>query len=134
MPPVQGAVVTIENNTGFVRTLVGGLDFEKSHFNRAVQALRQPGSAFKPLIFAAALELGSYSPNTIVLDDPIAVLMSRNEEWMPTNSDGNFQGPLTLRQALAQSRNIVAVKLLMDISPENAAQFAKNAGLENIVD
>ncbi len=128
-PPIQGAVVTIENNTGYIRTLVGGLDFDRSHFNRATQAVRQPGSAFKPFIFAAALEWSGYSPNTVVIDDPIAVVISKDEEWLPTNSDGAFQGPLTLRQALAHSRNIVAIKLLMDVGLDNTVRLAQSMGI-----
>ena len=120
IPQVQGAVVCIENNTGYVRTLVGGLGFDRSSFNRALQAMRQPGSAFKPFVYAAALEWGQYSPRTLIVDEPIAVVMDpREQEWMPRNSDGQFHGPITFRQALAHSRNIIAVKLLMDVGMES---------------
>ena len=112
LPPVGGAVVCIENNTGYVRTLVGGLDFERSHFNRAIQAMRQPGSSFKPFIYAAALEWSQYSPQTLIIDEPIAVEIDpRGPEWIPMNSDGAFVGPIPFRDALAHSRNVVAVKV-----------------------
>ncbi|MEW6348772.1 MAG: transglycosylase domain-containing protein [Thermodesulfobacteriota bacterium] len=129
-PPVQGAVVSIENRTGYVRALVGGLDFDRSPFNRATQALRQPGSSFKPFVYAAALEWRHYGPNTVVVDEPIMVLVNRNrEEWVPSNADGRFMGPLTLRQALALSRNTATVKLLMDVGPDAAIRMARNAGI-----
>jgi penicillin-binding protein 1A len=132
LPPVEGALVCIENNTGYVRALVGGVDFERSSFNRATQGMRQPGSAFKPLIYAAALEWNHYSPNTLVVDDPIAVALDpRAPEWLPMNSDGQFQGPMTVRQALAHSRNIAAVKLLMDVGGESAVQMARNLGIRS---
>jgi penicillin-binding protein 1A len=131
-PPVQGAVVCIENNTGYVRSLVGGLDFDRSSFNRAMQAMRQPGSAFKPFVYAAALEWGRYSPRTLIVDEPIAVVTDpREPEWIPKNSDGQFQGPMTFRQALAHSRNIVAVKLLMDVGMEPVIEMARSMGIHS---
>lgn len=130
-PAVQGAVVCIENTSGFVRALVGGLDYEKSSFNRATQAHRQPGSAFKPIVFASALEWGGYSPRTMVYDEPIAVVVDpREAEWIPSNSDGGFLGPINLKRSLAQSRNIVAVKLVMDVGPESVIKMAKNMGFQ----
>ena len=132
IPQVQGAVVCIENNTGYVRTLVGGLGFDRSSFNRALQAMRQPGSAFKPFVYAAALEWGQYSPRTLIVDEPIAVVMDpREQEWMPRNSDGQFHGPITFRQALAHSRNIIAVKLLMDVGMEPVIEMARNMGIHS---
>ena len=132
IPQVQGAVVCIENNTGYVRTLVGGLGFDRSSFNRALQAMRQPGSAFKPFVYAAALEWGQYSPRTLIVDEPIAVVMDpREQEWMPRNSDGQFHGPITFRQALAHSRNIIAVKLLMDVGMESVIEMARNMGIHS---
>ncbi len=131
-PAVQGAVVCIENATGFIRALVGGLDYERSSFNRATQAHRQPGSAFKPIVFASALEWGAYSPRTLVYDEPIAVVVDpREPEWIPSNSDGGFLGPVDLKRSLAQSRNIVAVKLVMDVGPESVIKMARNMGFQN---
>ena len=135
LPPIEGAVVSIENSTGYVRALVGGLDFERSSFNRAVQAMRQPGSAFKPLLYAAALEWSDYSPHTLIVDEPIAVVMDPTKPvWVPKNSDGQYLGPVTLRQALAQSRNIAAVKLMMDVGPENAVRMARKMGIDTPLD
>ncbi len=132
MPQVQGAVVCIENNTGYVKALVGGLDFEKSSFNRAIQSLRQPGSAFKPFIYATALENADYGPNSLVVDDPIAVKIDANApDWLPLNSDGRFAGPMTLRQALAQSRNIASIKILMDTGIAPVIANARNMGIKS---
>ncbi len=131
-PPVQGAVVCVENKTGYVRTLVGGLDFDKSHFNRATQAMRQPGSAFKPIVYSAALEYSGYSPNTLVIDEPIAVQIDpREPEWVPSNSDGGFIGSTSLTRALALSRNICAIKLLMDVGLDRTITMAKNMGIHS---
>ncbi|MFZ5868521.1 MAG: penicillin-binding protein 1A [Thermodesulfobacteriota bacterium] len=130
MPPVQGAVVCIENRTGYVRALVGGLDFERSRFNRAYQAKRQPGSSFKPFVYAAALQWGYYSPYSTIVDEPIAVVIDpRDQEWVPMNSDHQFLGPITFRQALAQSRNVATVKLLMDVGLDATIQTARGMGI-----
>lgn len=132
LPPVEGALVCIENHTGFVRALAGGLDFDRSSFNRAFQAMRQPGSAFKPFIYATALEHAQYGPQTLVVDEPIAVAIDpREHEWMPANSDGAFAGPIPLRHALAQSRNIVAVKVLMDAGIDRTARLARQMGIKS---
>lgn len=132
VPPIQGAVVCIENKTGYVKALVGGADFERSSFNRAIQAYRQPGSAFKPMVYAAALEWGGYSPNTLILDEPIAVVTDpRRPEWIPSNADGQFRGLMTLGDALAQSRNVAAVKLLMDVGVDPAISMARRMGIRS---
>jgi len=132
LPPVEGALVCIENGTGFIRALAGGLDFERSSFNRAFQAMRQPGSAFKPFVYATALEQAHYGPQTLVVDEPIAVAIdAREHEWMPANSDGAFAGPIPLRHALAQSRNIVAVKVLMDVGVDRTARLARQMGIKS---
>jgi len=129
-PPIQGALVCVENGTGYVRALVGGIDFERSGFNRATQARRQPGSAFKPIVFAAALEWAWYSPETIIVDEPVAVAVDPREPlWVPSNADGTFSGPLTFRQALIHSRNIPAIKVLMDVGTDNAVRMAGSMGI-----
>ncbi len=131
-PPIQGALVCIENRNGYVRALVGGLDFETSSFNRATQAKRQPGSAFKPVVYSAALEWAGYSPNTLVVDEPIAVVIDQREpEWVPANSDGGFIGATNLTNALALSRNVVAIKLLMDVGLETTINAARNMGIKS---
>lgn len=132
LPPIEGALVSIENRTGYVRTLVGGLNFERSRFNRATQAMRQPGSAFKPFVYAAALQWGGYGPETVILDEPIAVAVSpREAEWIPMNSDGSFLGAVSVRQALAQSRNIAAVKVMMDVGVDNTVRLAHEMGIQS---
>jgi len=134
LPAIEGALVCIENNTGYVRALVGGLDFERSIFNRAVQAQRQPGSAFKPMLYSAALEWSGYTPRTLVIDEPIAVAIDpREPEWIPNNADGGFLGAVTLRQALADSRNVATVKLLMDVGVEPTVRMARNMGIASPV-
>ncbi len=130
LPPLQGAVVCVENNTGYVRSVVGGLSFERSSFNRALQAQRQPGSAFKPFVYAAALQWSDYSPQTLIVDEPIAVMTDPGgPQWIPMNSDGGFQGPMTFKQALAHSRNVIAVKLLMDVGLDQTIQMARDMGI-----
>ncbi len=119
-PYLQGLAVTIENQTGYIRALVGGRDFADSKFNRATQALRQPGSTFKPLVYSAAIRAGiplSY----VMMDEPIAVPMPGGQpDWQPQNYDLGFDGALTLRQALYKSVNIVAIKLGMEEVGEQA--------------
>lgn len=132
LPPIQGALVCMENRTGYVRALVGGLDFERSSFNRALQAMRQPGSAFKALVYAAALEWSDYSPHTVIVDEPIAVALDPRESyWVPMNSDGRFLGPITVRQALAYSRNTATVKVLMDVGIDSAIAMAHRLGVSS---
>lgn len=132
LPPIEGAVVTVENHTGYVRALVGGLDFRRSKFNRAVQARRQAGSSFKPFVYAAALEWGDYSPFSRIVDEPIAVVIDPKEpEWTPMNSDGKFAGTLDLRTALIYSRNTAAVKLAMDLGIDSTIKMARNLGVES---
>ncbi len=130
VPAVQGAAVCIENTTGYVKSLVGGLDFEASNFNRAVQALRQPGSAFKPIVFAAGVQCAGLTPQTLVIDEPIAVITAPNEApWIPANSDLTFRGVIPLSQALAYSRNIAAVKVFMETGAEQIIQTARAMGI-----
>jgi len=128
-PAVQGAVVVLENGTGKVRALVGGTDFERSEFDRAVQALRQPGSAFKPFVFAAALEHG-YTLGDTVLDAPVSLYAGPNQPmYSPRNYYGQYYGIVTLREALEQSHNVSAVKLFLMVGPEKVLDMAARAGL-----
>lgn len=132
LPPAQGAVVCIENATGYVRAMVGGTKFERSRFNRALQARRQPGSAFKPFVYTAALEWGHYGPQTVIVDEPIAVeVKPSEEEWIPANSDGGFRGRINIRQALAHSRNTAAVKVIMDVGIDATISTAKSLGIRS---
>ncbi|MCX8118206.1 MAG: PBP1A family penicillin-binding protein [Desulfobacterota bacterium] len=130
-PLVQGALICIDPRTGFVKALVGGRDFLESQFNRAVHSRRQPGSAFKPLIYAAALEKG-YTPSTILMDSPVEYSdYDGGYYWAPKNYDKNFMGPITFRNALAHSRNVVTVKILEDIGIGYALKFFKKLGIES---
>ncbi len=108
-PQLEGALVSIDVTNGYVKALVGGYDYERSQFDRATQALRQPGSSFKPFIYSAAMDRG-WTPASIIVDEPI-VLAGGGQVWMPKNYDDKFIGPTTLRNALAHSRNVVTVKL-----------------------
>ncbi len=129
-PRLQGALVCIENKNGNVRALVGGSSGEHFQFNRAVQAKRQPGSAFKPIIYSLAFEQKSYSPATVIVDEPIVVdLDGADEEWEPKNSSGNFMGPMSLRRALELSRNICTIKILMDVGLGPVLDLAKKMGI-----
>ena len=127
---LEGAVVAIEPATGDVKALVGGRDHQLAPFNRATNALRQPGSSFKPFVYALALE-DSLSAATIVPDSAIAVVLDsvRNEVYSPANADGRFMGPITLRDALAYSRNPVAVQLAMHVGLDSLAAMGRRAGL-----
>lgn len=131
-PLVEGALLSIDPNNGFIKAMIGGHNFIKSQFNRAIQARRQPGSSFKPFIYGSALEKG-YTPVSIIKDEPISYNIGIRE-WKPKNFDGKYYGPTTLRHALAKSRNIVTIKLLEAIGTQNAIDFAKRAGIESELD
>ncbi|MCX7770241.1 MAG: PBP1A family penicillin-binding protein [Proteobacteria bacterium] len=128
-PLVEGALLSIDPNTGYIKALIGGRDFIKSQFNRAIQAKRQPGSSFKPFIYGAAIERG-FTPVSIIIDEPISYDLGFRE-WAPKNFDGKYYGPTTLRHALAKSRNVITIKLLESIGTQNAIDFAKRAGIES---
>jgi len=127
---VQGALYCMDVKTGAIRALVGGRDFSKSEFNRAIQSRRQPGSAFKPLIYTAAFDKGM-NPSTRFVDSPIVFQDPSQEDglWKPKNFDEKFLGPITMRTALVQSRNVVTVKILQDIGIDYATSYAANMGI-----
>jgi penicillin-binding protein 1A len=130
-PLVQGALLCLDPKTGYVKAMVGGRDFSESQFNRALNSRRQPGSAFKPFIYAAALEKG-YTPSTILMDSPVEYSdHDGGTYWAPKNYDKNFIGPITFRNALAHSRNVVTVKILEDIGLGFALKFIKQLGIES---
>jgi penicillin-binding protein 1A len=129
-PIVQGALVAVEPHTGYIRALVGGYDFSRSQFNRATQAVRQPGSAFKPIIYATAVQKG-VSPARVMIDTPIVHDQSDGKIWKPANYDGNFWGSITLAEALAHSRNIIAIKLLEAVGVKNVVEYAKRLGIKS---
>lgn len=128
-PVVQGSLVSIEVETGYVKAMVGGYDFEKSKFIRAIQALRQPGSAFKPIIYTTALSQG-YTLADILMDSPL-IYRDRTSvgDWRPENYYKKFFGPTTLRTAIAHSRNVVTIKLLKKIGIGNVIKKARAMGL-----
>jgi len=128
-PLVQGAVLAIENRTGRVLAMIGGANFERSEFNRATQALRQVGSAFKPFVYAAAIDRG-YTATSIIVDEPVSY-PGGSTPWSPNNYDMEFHGPMTLRRALEQSRNIPAVKVMAELGPRQVAQYAKRMGVSS---
>ena len=129
VPRVEGALLCLENRTGQVKAMIGGRDFAASQFNRAVQSRRQPGSAFKPIIYAAAIDKG-YTPASMLIDAPIIYHdEARDFTWKPRNYGRRFHGPTSLRRALAQSRNVVTVKLLRDIGVPYVIDYARRLGI-----
>lgn len=128
-PVVEGALIAIDNRTGQVRAMVGGYDFGRSKFNRATQARRQVGSSFKPFIYTAAIDRG-YTPISIFLDEPISLEAGPNQpRYEPLNYDRKYEGPVTLRRALEDSRNIPAVKALAELGADNVIKVASRFGL-----
>jgi len=127
-PQVEGAVIAIDPYTGEVKAMVGGYDFRRSQFNRAVQARRQPGSGFKPLIYAAAMDHG-YTPASIVLDAPIALDNGNQPPWMPRNYENRYYGPTPLRYALARSLNTVTVRLVDQMGIKEVLDYLPRFGL-----
>jgi penicillin-binding protein 1A len=131
LPEVQAAIVAVNVSDGAIRAVVGGFDFSRNKFNRATQAWRQPGSAFKPFIYSAALEKGLMA-GTIVNDAPVQIDPARtgNQLWEPKNYDGKFEGPMTLRAALARSKNMVSIRVLDAIGPQYAQDYITRFGFD----
>jgi penicillin-binding protein 1A len=126
---VQGALLCMDAKTGAIKAMVGGRDFKKSEFNRATQSRRQPGSAFKPFIYTAAFDKG-LTPATRIVDAPIIFDDRYSRKiWRPQNFDGKFLGPVTMREALVHSRNIVTIKILQHIGVDYAMAYAANMGI-----
>jgi len=135
-PLVQGALLCLETETGLVKAMVGGRDFSETQFNRAVQSRRQPGSSFKPIIYAAALDRKfsdpkkAYTPATMIIDSAVVFEDRKGEQsWKPKNYKETFYGPTLLREALAQSRNVVTVKILQDIGVDYTIEYARKLGI-----
>jgi len=129
LPRGQGVLVSLEAETGALRALTGGFSFAGSKFNRATQARRQPGSSFKPFLYAAAFERG-FNPASVVLDAPVVFRDRRGHMWRPQNDDGRFRGPMRLREALVQSRNLVSVRLLDAIGVDYARKYISHFGFD----
>jgi penicillin-binding protein 1A len=138
MPIAQSALMSIEVGTGLVKAMIGGRDFRQTQFNRATQSRRQPGSAFKPIIYSAALDKESedpkkiFTPATIIIDSAVVYTdKERNFTWKPHNYKETFYGPTLLRKALAKSRNLVTIKILQDIGVDYAIEYAEKLGIES---
>lgn len=134
VPKLGGGLVALDPHTGRVLAVVGGFSFDDSQFNRATQALRQPGSSFKPFIYAAALEKG-YTPASVVRDAPISI--DRGDglgPWRPKNYSGKFYGPLTLRTGLERSRNVLTVRLAQQVGMDVVAGYAERFGIYDKID
>jgi penicillin-binding protein 1A len=128
-PKVQGALLCLEAGTGQIKVMVGGRDFKDSQFNRAIQSRRQPGSSFKPIIYAAAIDKG-YTPATVMIDSPIAFMDDEGDSvWKPQNYDRKYSGQILLRNALEKSVNVVTIKILQDIGVDYAIGYAKKLGI-----
>ena len=129
LPTVEGALVAINADDGAVRALVGGYDYFRNKFNHATQAYRQPGSSFKPFVYSAALERG-FSPGSYVEDEPLYFPpgVTGSQAWEPANYDHKYEGPMTLRRALAKSKNMVSIRLLQSIGPDYTQDFATRFG------
>lgn len=122
----QGAILCIDPKNGHIRAMVGGRSYEESKFNRATQAHRQPGSTFKPFIYAAALDSG-FTPSTVLVDEPLEF----PNGWKPQNYERIFRGPMTLREALEKSVNIIGIKLLREVGVDKVIQYAKRMGIQS---
>ncbi|MFQ5989265.1 MAG: penicillin-binding protein 1A [Candidatus Methylomirabilales bacterium] len=132
-PEIEGAFLVLDPRQGAIKAMVGGYDFQRSKFNRATQARRQPGSAFKPFVYATAFDMG-LTPATVLEDTPVSYPMVIEDEifeWTPENYDRKFRGPVTLRQALEKSINIVAVKLIEQIGVEPVIRTARRLGIQS---
>jgi penicillin-binding protein 1A len=128
-PEIEGALVAVDPQTGFIKAMVGGYSFQRGEFNRAVYAKRQPGSSFKPFVYATAVEKG-FTPENTILDEPISYRTGL-KEWSPSNYDGEFWGEITLRRALAFSRNVPTVRLAEMIGVDSIINLAKRAGINS---
>jgi penicillin-binding protein 1A len=131
LPEVEGAFVAADPRTGEIRALVGGFDYSKSKFNHVTQAWRQPGSSFKPFIYSAALEKG-FTPSTVINDAPLFfdAGATGSQPWEPKNYDGTFDGPMSLRNGLAKSKNMISIRILKAIGPQYAQEWITRFGFE----
>jgi penicillin-binding protein 1A len=128
-PIAEGALVAIDNHTGQIKAMVGGWNFNRSKFNRAVQAYRQLGSTFKPIVYTTAIDRG-YTPTSILIDEPVSYPAGNGQIYSPHNYDHKFEGAITLRRALEDSRNVPAIKMMDALGPKNVLAYAKKFGFE----
>jgi penicillin-binding protein 1A len=131
-PYLQGAFVAMDPRTGAVRAMVGGRDFDDSKFNRAVQATRQPGSTFKPVVYATAVQNGR-APTYVLDDSPLTLPMAVGDTWSPQNYDGQFEGQVPLRRALFESRNVPAVRMGMELGEQTVIDMARKLGITTAI-
>jgi penicillin-binding protein 1A len=130
-PAIEGALLAVDNRTGQIRAMVGGFSFARSKFNRATQARRQVGSLFKPIVYTAAIDRG-FTPVSVFVDEPVAFPAGPNQPlYSPLNYDRKYEGPVTLRRALEQSRNVPAVKAMQEIGPRQVVQYGRRFGLDD---
>ncbi len=131
MPEVEGAFVSLDPQTGLIRAMVGGFEFNRNKFNHVTQAWRQPGSSFKPFIYSAALEKG-FTPATVVNDAPLFfdAGTTGGQAWEPKNYDGKYDGPMTLRTGLAKSKNMISIRVLQAVGPKTAQEWASRFGFD----
>lgn len=130
-PGPEAALVAIDPKTRGVVAMVGGFDFELNKYDHATQARRQTGSTFKPLVYAAALEARVITPASIFLDSPAVFPLHGGKTWSPQNSDGDWRGPIRIREGLGASRNVIAVRVLKELGIEKAIEFARRMGIES---
>ena len=131
LPEVQAALVAIDSHSGAVRALIGGFDFHRNKFNHVTQAVRQPGSSFKPFIFSAALDR-QFGPGSVLEDNPLyyPAGVTGSKAWEPKNYDGRYAGPMTLRDGLARSKNMISIRLLEKITPDYARDYLARFGFD----
>ena len=131
LPEVEGAFVALDPRTGEIKALVGGFDYNKNKFNHVTQAWRQPGSSFKPFIYSSSLEKG-LSPATVINDSPLFfdASVTGGQPWEPKNYDGKFSGPMSMRTGLAKSKNMVSIRILKEVGPQNAQDWITKFGFE----
>jgi penicillin-binding protein 1A len=128
-PIAEGALLAIDNRSGQIKAMVGGWNFNRSKFNRAVQAYRQMGSTFKPIVYTAAIDRG-FTPTSILIDAPVSYPAGNGQIYSPHNFDHKFEGAITLRRAIEDSRNIPAIKMMDTLGPKNVIEYAKRFGFE----
>ena len=131
LPEVESAFVALDPSDGAIRALVGGFDFNRNKFNHVTQAWRQPGSSFKPFIYSAALEKG-FHPGSMIEDEPLVISAGEtgSQAWQPKNYDGKYEGPMSMRTALAKSKNMVSIRLLQAIGPQYAQDYVSRFGFD----
>ncbi|WP_262298124.1 penicillin-binding protein 1A [Microvirga sesbaniae] len=131
IPEISGALVALEPDNGRIRAMVGGFSFSQNEFNRVTQAWRQPGSTFKPVVYAAALDSG-YTPSSLVLDAPLSIEQGAGQApWSPGNHNGRYDGPSTLRMGLERSKNVMTVRLARDVGMPRVSDYARRLGIQD---